>query len=255
MKNKRRNFSTKLKRTGLIVGSLILLVIILDNVVMPLYVQKGMTTQVPNVLGMPVPDALRLLAEHGLEGKESEVRQDKFYPIGTVAFQNPAPDAVVKYGRGVYLTISGGESMIVVPAFRGRSLRDAMLSLERLGLRIGDLRYEVSPDYPENTIIEQSIVESTRVRSGTTVMLVVSQGPSGDRIPVPFVLKKTLAEAQRMILNSGFQIGQITYQMSLDFLPNTVIDQYPRFGSFAALGDSISLFITQKSDTGMIREY
>jgi len=253
---KKKNILRSYLRRSVILGAIgIAVLLALDWVIMPMYVQKGMTSSVPNVVGLPEEDAMRLLNEHGLQGHRADVRVDKYYPVGAVAFQNPPAESVVKHGRGVYLTISGGENQVLMPGVRGRSLRDASLVVERLGLRMGAVRYAVSLDYPENTIIEQSVAESTRVRAGASISFIVSQGPSSDRTPVPFVVKKPLAEAQRIILNAGLNIGQITYQTSLDLLPNTVIDQYPRFGGFVPLGDSISLFVTQKTDTAAIREY
>ena len=237
-----------LRITAIWVGVLFLFVLLLDQVIMPLYVQEGRTTKVPDVQGMPLPDPLNLLTQQGLVGKEAEIREDKQYPEGTVAAQNPVAGSVVKFGRGVYLTVSGGAPSIRMPALRGRSLRDATLTLERFGLRVGDIQYQVSPEYPENTIIEQSVPEGKEISSKNVISLIVSQGPSADRIPVPNLVHKSLAEAERALLNTGLAVGKVTYQVNLSMLPNTVLDQYPRPGGFASKGDAVDLFVAQKAE-------
>jgi len=63
---------------------------------------------------------------------------------------------MVKHGRRVYLTLSGGEVMAIVPQLRGRSMRDAKFALERYGLQLGSISFEPSTLYPENTIVAQS---------------------------------------------------------------------------------------------------
>lgn len=243
-----------LKRFALVFGFLLLSFILVDDVVMPLYVDKGRTTTVPDVTGMPEEEALRVLTEHGLVGKHFETRQDKQYPVGTVAQQNPLPGAEVKYGRGIYLTISGGEPKVVVPSLRGRSLRDATLALEGVGLLLGKTEYQVSMDFPENTVMDQGIAEGTRVSLGTAVPVIVSQGKSADRIPVPNVVKKSLAEAQKIILQSKLTIGNITYQAIPDLLPNTVIEQFPRPGTFVTIGQAVDLFVAQKPEKKTVLE-
>jgi beta-lactam-binding protein with PASTA domain len=93
------------------------------------------------------------------------------------------------------------------------------------------------------------VPEGKAVVARTSVDLVVSQGPSADRLPVPNVTRKTLSEAERLVLNAGFVVGNISYQVNLELLPNTVIDQYPRAGGFAPRGQAIELFVAQKRDT------
>ncbi len=237
-----------LKRLAVVAAVFLVLFFVVDDVVMPRYVQQGETTNVPNVVGMQADEALRILSQAGLEGKKAEIRADKRFPEGTVTVQTPQAGSIVKFDRGIYLTISGGETLIAVPALRGRSLRDATLALERFGLKLGEIRYKVSLEFPENTVIEQSLPESTKVRSGTPVSVVASQGPSADRVPVPNVIRRSLADAERVLLQSGLVVGNITYQVNNEMLPNTVIDQYPRFGSFASSGQSIELFITQRGE-------
>ncbi len=242
------------KRIGVLLAILLFLFILVDDVVMPLYVDQGRTTIVPEVTGMTEEEANGRLAEQGLLGKHFETRQDKQFPIGTVAQQNPLAGAEVKYGRGIYLTISGGEPKVSVPSLRGRSLRDATLALEGVGLSLGRVEYRVSPDFPENTIIEQGVIEGTLVALGLNIPVVVSQGKSADRIPVPNVVKKSLTEAERIILQAKLKVGNITYQAIPDLLPNTVIEQFPRSGSFVSIGQAVDLFVAQKPEKRTVLE-
>lgn len=244
-----------LKLSAVVFGVFLVLFFLINNVVMPAYVQLGKTTTVPNVVGLPAGEAIRVLAEAGLEGKKAETRSDKQYPEGTVSQQNPPAGAEVKFGRGVYLTISGGERLVSVPGLKGKSIRDATFTLEHFNLKLGTITYEVSQDFPENTIMGQEIHEGAQVQGGTAVNLVVSQGPSNDRVPVPDVLKKSLSDAERIILQAGFTMGNVTHQLNPDLLPNTVIDQFPRPGELVSTGQAIDLFVSQKSEKKPFPEY
>ncbi|MBI4428933.1 MAG: PASTA domain-containing protein [Ignavibacteriales bacterium] len=223
--------------------------LLMDNLVMPLYVQQGKITRVPSVLGLPIEEARKVLTESGLDFKETEPKTDKQYPVGTVALQNPLPGTEVKFGRNVYLTVSGGELLVLVPSLRGKSIRDGTFTLERFGLSLGEITYQVSEEFPENTIIDQGIPNGTNVKKGSRIDIFVSQGKSVDRLPVPKVIMKTLSEAERVVVQQGFNVGNITYQVNLDLLPNTVIDQYPRGGELATSGTAIDLFVAKKPDS------
>jgi serine/threonine-protein kinase len=215
---------------------------------MPYYVQKGKTTKVPNVVGLSLKEAHQLLLEAELEPKNAEYKSEKNSKIGTIILQNPLAYSEVKYGRGIYLTICGGEEFIEVPNLRGKSLRDAIFNLERFNLRIGDLIYEPSEELFENTIIRQQISAGTKVKSGVSIDVIVSQGRNVDKHIVPNVVQQTYAEAENKLIKDGFRIGKVTYQVNLDLLPNTVLEQFPHAGELVKLGQSIDLIIAQKSE-------
>jgi len=252
MARRKKKLFARLKLPAVVLGVALLLFFLLDNVVMPRYVQQGKTTKVPHVVGKKLDEALQILAVNGLVGKKAEVRTDKRYPEGTVVQQNPAADSEVKFGRGVYLTVSGGEPTAVVPGLRGRTLRDATFALERFGLVLGNIRYEFSEEYPQGTIIDQDLPESTRVSIGRSIGVLVSQGRSGEQIPVPDVTRKTFTEAERMLIQSGLRIGNITYQVSADLLPNTIVDQYPKPGDIVPTGQAVDLVVAQKGEQSSI---
>jgi len=219
--------------------------LLLDHVILPWYVNHGDTLAVPNVTDLPLELARAKLDSAGLQPIEAETRPDPRAPQGTVVSQNPQPDAVVKQGRRIYLTISGGEALVNVPPLRGRSMRDARFTLERNGLRLGTVGYATSEQYPENTIVEQSIASGKRVTKGSSVNIVVSRGRMLQQIAVPDFLGKTLTEAERMIVQQGLKLGNITYQASFDLIPNTIVDQFPRPGDQVPEGQAIDLFVVK----------
>lgn len=228
-----------------IVGVFVVVLFIVDSFIMPYYVNKGGTMTVPKVVGMKEDVARRILDSLHLEPKRGDIRQDPSYPEGYVILQNPAPDQVVKNGRRVYLTISGGEQDVFVPALRGRSIRDAKFALDRAGLRQGAIQYQVSLELPEGTIISQDLSAGAKVKKGTYVSVMVSAGESIDSIYVPSLVGKTLSEAQKILKDKGLRAGNITYQINDELLPNTVIDQLPRENEVVTTQKEVDLFIAQ----------
>lgn len=248
MTQKRSRLSQNLRTAGIIGATLLALFFLFDDVIMPLYTQQGSTTRVPDVTGMPQAEATKILEQAGLEPKESETKPDRTYPVGTISFQNPPSGAIVKFGRGVYLTISGGDIMVEVPTLRGRSLRDATFALEGAGLKLGGVTYHPSDQIFMNTVISQSAEPGSKLKTGSSIAVVVSQGKSGEKRSVPNIVMKSLAEAERILLQSGFAIGAVTEQPSYDLLPNTVMDQYPKAGELAPFGQRVDVFVSIKGE-------
>jgi len=224
----------------------IALFFLLNNLALPLYVNHGGTLAVPSVTGLPVADARTQLESAGLQAVEAETRPDPDHPPGTVIYQNPAAQAQVKLGRRVYLTLSGGEALVIVPQLRGRSLRDAKFALERYGLQLGAVSYEPSTVYPENTIVAQSIGADARAARGSRVNISVSEGgTAAGGVTVPNVVGRTVSEAERLLLAQKLAVGNITYQLSYELIPNTVVEQFPRAGEPVAVGGKIDLFVVK----------
>jgi beta-lactam-binding protein with PASTA domain len=227
------------------VGSVVGLFVLANYVILPAYVNRGGTLTVPSVVGLPLPRALAVLDSAGLRPIESDTRPDPEYPPGIVVQQNPLSGAVVKEGRRVYLTMSGGDVVVPVPSLRGRSMRDARFGLERNGLKLGTVGYDTSETFPQNTIIDQSIPAETRVARGTQVSITVSRGATlRDRV-VPNVTGKSLAEAEKLLQEAGLLLGKVTYQLSFDLVPNTVVDQFPHAGDPISTGEPVNLFVVK----------
>ena len=201
---------------------------------------------VPNVDGVSKDSAFSILKNASLEPVLSDTRTDSRYPPGTVVQQVPSAESVVKPGRRVYLSVSGGEVLVTAPQLRGLSTRDARFTLERYNLQFGSTTYATSETYPENTIVDQSVHAGSKVSRGSPVNVTVSRGMMTDEIAVPEVLGKSINEATDVLKRKGLKVGNITYHVSENLLPNTVVEQYPRPGDLVQRGQAVDLFVVKE---------
>jgi len=241
-------FSNWTKKLFIVLALLLTFFFIFNDLLIPWYVQNGGTITVPSVVGLTYDEAKTILDSLGFDVKKGETRLDRSRPAGTVIIQNPIEGAVVKKGRRIYLTISGGEQLVTVPDLRGRTLRDARFRLEREGLKLGAIEYELSDEFPENTVIDQRIPPNTKVKRDVYVSIVLSQGTGEGKVVVPDVIGKSLSDATKMLLSNNLKIGNVTYIQSSDVLPNTVVDQYPRVGEKIQIGQQVDLIIVEGSE-------
>ncbi|MDP3442998.1 MAG: PASTA domain-containing protein, partial [Ignavibacteria bacterium] len=63
-------------------------------------------------------------------------------------------------------------------------------------------------------------------------------------------LGKSLAEAENILRLNSLRIGTKTYIYSNTLLPNTIVDQQPSENSIIAVGDSVSVVLSQSKSGG-----
>ncbi len=233
------------KKVYLVLAICLVFFVVCNDFLLPWYVNQGGILIVPPVVGMKFEDAKHLLDSLGLEGRKGDVRLDREHPEGVVIVQNPIAGDRVKIGRRIYLTVSGGELLVTVPSVKGRTVRDARFVLEREGLKLGAVEYQPSDSFPQNTVMEQGIAPGTRTKRDKYVSIVVSQGSLSQKVTIPDLSGKTLTEATNLLTSMGLKPGNISYVPSMDLLPNTVVDQYPRGGELVGIGSAVDLIIIQ----------
>ncbi|MBN1634116.1 MAG: PASTA domain-containing protein [Ignavibacteria bacterium] len=233
------------KKSVIIVVSLIIFLLIFNYMAMPWYVRHSKLNVVPNVTGLQFNDAKRILEDAGLNVKQGDVRYDDTKPIGIILEQNPPADQTVKSGRRVYLVVCGGEQMVEVPKLSGRSMRDAKFTLEQRGLELGEVVKKFSNQFPEEYVINQVIQPRSKVKKSTKIDVIVSNGPQIGNIIIPDLVGKTLDDAKRIILERRLKLGKVTYQPS-DLPAGQVVDQYPKKEKSALENTAVDLFVTKK---------
>lgn len=129
-------------------------------------------------------------------------------------------------------------------SFKGNTNVEEYLS--SLGLIVRS-KEEYSSDYPtKGTIIRietangGTLSEGSVLNKGDTVTIVYSKGEQP--IPVPDVTGKTVDEAYRILVNSGFSAIYQSPVETDDFAPDTVTDQYPLPGESVSPDYEITLY-------------
>jgi eukaryotic-like serine/threonine-protein kinase len=234
------------KKSLIVVVSFLTIIFLFNSVIMPWYVKHDTLVKVPSVTGLQYPEAQKVLEDAGLEAKQGDIRYDPSKPIGSVMEQNPPADQVVKYGRRIYLVISGGEQVYDVPNLVGRTEREARFSLSQRNLQLLQISTKTSVQYPAGIIVEQIYPAGTKVKKGTSIGVVVSTGIESGNIKVPDLTGKNVEEAKKIIMLNKLSVGKITSQPSTSVAINSVIDQYPKANSMAKENDRIDLFVNRE---------
>lgn len=227
---------------GAIATALIVLVVVLDKLVLPLWVSSKDVVTVPNFVGRKVAPSKRYFDSLGLQVMEVREQFNAAIPAGIITSQMPLPNTEVKEGRRVYLTVSKGIEVIAMPYLIGKTQRDARLALLRLGLQLGTVTSILNDSIPPNFIVAQSLSTDSKVVPGTTVDLVVSGGPS--RVAVPELKHLSALEAEALLFESGLKV-QLEYSSDGSWEPNTVTNQMPAPGDTVAVGSVITIVVNR----------
>ncbi|HVO76135.1 MAG TPA: PASTA domain-containing protein [Ignavibacteriaceae bacterium] len=236
-----------IQNTLYILLGLIVLLLLLDRVLLPWYVSSPEVV-VPKLTGLNREEAADVLKKLKLEPVIGDTSYDEHYPKGSIMLQRPEAGKVVKQGRRIYIFISGGEPVVRVPMLRGKSVRDAKFSLERIGLKLGRIE-EISSAQPKGMIFDQQYEEGTKLKKGNTVSVSISSGTDIGEIIVPDLIGKSLTEARKILSDNNLKVGKINYQRSYSLLPNTILDQYPSSGNKVNSGEAVDLFVTQAAES------
>ena len=201
------------------------------------------TVHVPGVVGRDRASAEVLLRDAGLVVMEPREQFSATVPEGTVMSQLPYAGATVKEGRRIYITVSKGVETMSMPSLYGATMRDARITIMRLGLQSGDMSYDTSSSIPAGKVMGQSISAGASVASGAVVHLVISRGTSMVRVPQLISLMQD--EAEQLLRDLGLMPGTVTSVPSSAFQSGTVMHQEPPADSLVALGTTVT-FVTAK---------
>ena len=209
-----------------ILGALsVIIIIIIDNIVMPAYVRHREGRYMVNVINKSAEYAKKVLRSEGYKSLVSDTLHSSAYIPGTVVDQYPAPNMRVKRGRTVRLKIALGEKMVTVPDLVGRSQRSAELGLFQVGLEIDTVYREYNSDVPFGNVTWQYPKGGDQLNRGMGVHITTSLGVPPNFFQIPNVFGLSKKKAVKELEKSGFKLGKIYYRQNEDLIPFTVLDQ------------------------------
>lgn len=228
---------------GYFIG-LILLLLIIDNYIMPSIVHDRDTVRTPKVIGKALYDAKRVIENTSLEAKVTKEIYSEKFNAGVIVSQSPAGGTMVKSGRPIFLTLSKGKETVPVPYLIGATLRNSRFQLAQKGLELGNVTYNYSDYYGKDTVMSQSKSAGTYIPFGSSVDIIISKG-SENQFKIPNLIGLSYEELNSVITESGFVLGTVSYQSSETYLPNVVVDQNPKADQTTASGTAINVVITK----------
>ena len=205
--------------------SLLLVVLLLDNFIMPAITRHGKEQVVPTVVGLSREAAQRRVRDLGFGFAVTGQEYSPAQPLGTVLFQSPERGTVAKQGRTIKVILSQGSATTEVPEVRGLAVRQAQLILQEKGLTQGMILSSWDDSLPEGVVIETQPPPQTVVDLKSEISLVVNRKSDTGTILVPDFVGKDLERGLKLAETLGLTIRHITYRVEDRFLPETIISQ------------------------------
>ncbi|MEV6130118.1 Stk1 family PASTA domain-containing Ser/Thr kinase [Streptomyces violaceusniger] len=195
--------------------------------------------EVPNVVGMPLTEAKRKIADQGLTiGKvirrfSSETAQD------SVLSTSPVSGSVRRPETPVSIVVSKGQP-VDIPDVVGDSVDEARSELEGEGFKVKIAERQVFSEEDKGSVAEQSPAGEgdEKGAKGDTVTLTVSKGVQ--MIEVPDVTGMTADDAKAQLEDAGFKVD---VEKALLFPGDKVQDQSVDGGDEAPKGSTITIKI------------
>ena len=131
--------------------------------------------------------------------------------------------------------------VVVVPRLSNRPVAQAQSELERLGL-IVDVRFQANERVPVDVVIDQTPISGARLEVGERVVLDVSDGPSGVR--VPNTVGQSVADATRLLSVIGLTAAPV--EVYDEEVPaGIVVGSDPAPSGRSTLGSSVELVVSK----------
>jgi serine/threonine-protein kinase len=198
-------------------------------------------TVVPDLLGSTPEQARAIVEARGLlliVGGEEENNQ---YAASLVCRQTPLPGSIVNNKSSVTVFISQGSQYVAMPDLSGLGLSDATVTLSDLGLKIGEVKSEEHAAIEADKIIRTVPESGAKIKRDERITIVLSRGVETSEVPQ--CVGKSLSTAKRLIVDDGFTVGNVTWEVSTEFNVGIVMRQTPRAGAMAKKGSNIDLVV------------
>lgn len=185
-----------------------------------IYEQTIFTVKVPNVMGLNIDEAARILKQAGLTETHKAMPNDQV-ERNQVYVQNPGAETTARKGDAVILVISSGPVPFEMPDVVGKTADEATSLLIAKNMKITRDR-AASTDVPKGSVMSQVPAAGEQVTRDDPVTLTISGGST----VVPSLLNCTLEEAEEMLTKQN-----LTLQPSLKFV---ITDNESEHGRVAA---------------------
>jgi beta-lactam-binding protein with PASTA domain len=204
---------------------------------------------VPDVTGKTQADAVRALQDAGYKLGEVSVVATNKVPLGMIASQSPAAGEKAKEGTAVSLAIASSDGQeVLVPNVTGLTQVEAENVAETLDLT--PMTSEAYTSEVDAGKVGTQVPEAgAKVRTGSILVMVVSQGPEPAKAKVPDVVGKAQADAESALKSAGFTV-EVFKVYDSKVAKGKVGGQAPDAGASVLAGSNVQIVVSLGPGTG-----
>ncbi|NOQ18663.1 MAG: PASTA domain-containing protein [Desulfobacterales bacterium] len=188
------------------------------------------TVSMPNLFDLSVQQANIILEEYGIcQGELSRTYNKKVEKDHIIA-QVPSQGTMISRGGCVDLLISMGvqSKAFKMPDLIGLTLEDALQSIEKVKLVIGEIKSSHHKNKPRNIIVKQAPTSGHRVIAASPVSLLINRESKKERPDRPYGQYTASLFSYR--LDNGFLKRRIRVSLNSAGFTNDLFDDYVKAG-------------------------
>lgn len=188
------------------------------------------TISMPNLLDLSVQQANIILEEHGIcQGELSRTYNNRVEKDHIIT-QVPSQGTTISRGGCVDLLISMGRQpeAFKMPDLIGLTLEDALQSIEKIKLVIGEIKSSHHKNKPRNIIVKQTPTSGHRVIAASPVSLLINRKSKKEKSGVAYGHHAASLFSYR--LDNGFLKRRIRVSLNSAGFTNDLFDDFVKAG-------------------------
>jgi serine/threonine protein kinase/beta-lactam-binding protein with PASTA domain len=199
------------------------------------------THDVGDYVGQPVDTVLVDLARKDLVAERAD-QFDDLAPAGSVLGQDPPPGTTLEEGETVRLTVSLGPPPVALPDPGGKPLGQVTEEFAAIGLTVGEVKRVFDENWDKDTVLGLAPGTPAELPKGSTLGLVVSDGPAPRDVP-PGLVGAT-ADAASAAIKAVSLVPAQTTETSETVEKGRVIRVSPSEGSSVPRDSTVTLVVS-----------
>jgi len=207
---------------------------------------------VPDLIGKDLVAALELSNKQGFSLKVADRAFSPSAPSNHIISQEPRPGSWLRPEGIIRVVVSKGLGELAIPAVHGVSWQEAKSTLERYGLRVGEIRVH-SDRVVRDHVIAQSPSPASKILKGGTVTLLISDGAWPVSYVMPDLHGQPRYVANEMLASIGLRVEKVRYMDHPEARAGSVIKQQPapgrRVTPLPGAGQGVELVLAKREST------
>jgi eukaryotic-like serine/threonine-protein kinase len=204
---------------------------------------------VPDLIGKDLVAALELSNKQGLSLKVADRAFSISAPSNHIISQDPRPGSWLRPEAIIRVVVSKGMGELAIPAVHGVAWRDAKSTLERYGLRVGEILRVHSDRVAHDNVVAQSPPAASKIMKGGAVALLVSDGPWSVSYIMPDLRGQPQSIANEMAASIGLRVEKVRYMDRPEARAGSVVTQQPAAGQRVMAGQGVELVLAKRETT------